>query len=161
METAKMTKVLIALNYDIPSKKVAEVGFSMAKAMNAEVILLHVTSDPVYFSSTAYPPISGLTDSPDMDPLEFDSDDRLKKASQHFLDCSKRQLGDTSIQTLVKDGDFAETILKTAKEQQADVIIVGSQKRGRFGNKMMGSVTERVLQHSTIPLIIIPAQHTD
>jgi hypothetical protein len=40
---------------------VAEVGFSMAKSMNAEVILLHVISDPIYYSSTEYSPIMGLT----------------------------------------------------------------------------------------------------
>ena len=41
-----MKKVLIALDYDKTSKKVAAAGYTMAKAMNAEVILLHVISDP-------------------------------------------------------------------------------------------------------------------
>ena len=49
-----MKKVLIALDYDPTAKKVAEVGFEFAKAMGAEVVLLHVISDPVYYSSTDY-----------------------------------------------------------------------------------------------------------
>ena len=60
MKTNKMKKVLIALDYNPTAQKVAEAGFSMAKAMNAEVILLHVISDPVYYSSTEYSPIMGF-----------------------------------------------------------------------------------------------------
>jgi len=38
------------MDYDETSQKVAEVGFSMAKAMNAETVLLHVISEqPVYY----------------------------------------------------------------------------------------------------------------
>ena len=36
-------------------------GYSFAKAMGAEVILLHVISDPVYYSSPEYSPIMGFT----------------------------------------------------------------------------------------------------
>jgi nucleotide-binding universal stress UspA family protein len=45
MKTIKMKKVLIALDYNPTAQKVAEVGFSMAKSMNAEVSLLHVIAD--------------------------------------------------------------------------------------------------------------------
>ena len=38
-----MKKILIALDYNPTAQKVAEVGFSMAKSMNAKVLLLHVT----------------------------------------------------------------------------------------------------------------------
>lgn len=34
----KMKKVLIALDYDPTAQKVAEIGFSIAKAMKAEII---------------------------------------------------------------------------------------------------------------------------
>ena len=50
MKATKIQKVLIAMDYDETSQKVAEVGFSMAKAMNAETVLLHVISEqPVYY----------------------------------------------------------------------------------------------------------------
>ena len=52
-----MKKVLIALDYDPTAKKVAEVGFEFAKTMGAEIVLMHVISDPVYYSSVNY---SGL-----------------------------------------------------------------------------------------------------
>jgi nucleotide-binding universal stress UspA family protein len=158
MKTNKMRKVMIALDYNPTAQKVAETGFSMAKAMNAEVILLHVISDPVYYSSTEYSPIMGFTGNMDKVPLQLDSVDGLKNASQLFLDKSKHHLGDESIQTLVKEGDFAESILKAAKDLHADIIVMGSHSQKWLENIVMGSVTEKVLHHTSIPLFIIPTK---
>ena len=117
MKPTKSIKVLIALDYDKTAIKVAETGYAMAKSMNAEVTLLHVMSDPLYYASTEYSPIMGLTDSMGVDPLQFDSDDRLKKVSQHFLEKIKHHLGDESIITDLEEGDFADTILIKQKVQ--------------------------------------------
>jgi nucleotide-binding universal stress UspA family protein len=157
----KMKKVLIALDYNPTAQKVAEVGFSMAKAMHAEVTLLHVISDLMYYSSTEYSPIMGFGGYMNMDSLQLDSIDGLKKATQHFLDKSKRHLGDKTIQTLIKEGDFAESILNAAKELHADIIVMGSHSRKWLENIVMGSVTEKVLHHTSIPLFIIPTKKHD
>lgn len=153
-----MQKVLIALDYNPTAQKVAEAGFSMAKAMNAEIILLHVISDPVYYSSTDYSPIMGFNGFLEMGHSQPDNVDSLKKASQQFLDKSKQHLGDKTIQTLVLEGDFAESILKTAKDLPADIIVMGTHSRKWLENIVMGSVTEKVLNHTTIPLFIIPTK---
>ena len=157
MKITKMKKVLIALDYNPSAQKVAETGFSLAKTMGAEVILLHVMSDPVYYSSTEYSPIMGFTGM-DMSPVQLESIDGLKRASQYFLDKSKHHLGDDTIQTLVKEGDFAEAILESAKELHAEVIVMGSHSRKWMEKIVMGSVTEKVLNNTSIPLFIIPTK---
>ena len=158
MKTINMKKVLIALDYNPTAQKVAEIGFSMAKSMNAEVILLHVISDPMYYSSMEYSPIMGFNGYMDMGPMQLNSVDGLKKASQHFLDKSKQHLGDKTIKTLVKEGDFADSILEAAKEVHADIIVMGSHSRKWLENILMGSVTEKVLHHTSIPLFIVPTK---
>jgi nucleotide-binding universal stress UspA family protein len=94
----------------------------------------------------------------ELDPIQLESIDGLIKASQVFLDKSKEHLGDETIKTLVKEGDFADTILKTAKSEHADVIVMGSHSRKWLENMVMGSVTEKVLHHTSIPLLIIPTK---
>ena len=157
-KTNKMKKVLIALDYNQTAQKVAEVGFSVAKSMNAEVILLHVITDPVFYSTTGYSPIMGFNGYMDMGPVQLDSVDGLKNASLQYLDKSKQHLGDKTIQTIVKEGDFADVILETAKELHADIIVVGSHSRKWLENILMGSVTEKVLHHTLIPLLIVPTK---
>jgi nucleotide-binding universal stress UspA family protein len=158
MKKINKRKVLIALDYNPTAKKVAETGFSMAKSMNAEIILLHVISDPIYYSSPEYSPIMGFNDNFVLGAMQYNNVDELKKASQYFLDKFKQNLGDANIKTIVKDGDFADSILETAKEEHADIIVIGSHSRKWLENIVMGSVTEEVLHHTSIPLFIVPTR---
>jgi nucleotide-binding universal stress UspA family protein len=153
-----MKKVLIALDYDPTAKKVAEVGFEFAKTMGAEIVLLHVISDPVYYSSTDYSPIMGFNGFLNTDPLQLNTMEVLKTASLNFLDKTRIHLGDKTIQTLVEEGDFADSIIKTAKKMHTDLIILGSHSQKWLENIVMGSVTEEVLRQSDIPLLIIPTK---
>lgn len=153
-----MKKVLIALDYNPTSQKIAETGYSMAKAMSADVILLHVIAEPTYYSTLEYSPIVGFTGFMDLGPEQLDSVDALKNTSQNFLNKLKHHLGDTAIQTFVKEGDLAESILKTAKEVHANIIVMGSHSRKWLENIVMGSVTEKVLNNTSIPLFIIPTK---
>jgi len=157
----KIKKVLIALDYDQSAKQVAEQGFSMAKEMGAEVILLHVITDMVYYASTEYSPIVGFTGFMDQSLMQLDTKEGLEKATLQFLEKFKKHLGDENIQTVVKNGEFSKTILQTAKEMHADVIAIGSHSRKWLEDVIMGSVTQEVLHHTTIPLFIIPTRKKD
>lgn len=153
-----MKKVLIALDYNPSSQKVAETGYALAKAMNAQTVLLHVASDATYYSSLNYSPIMGFGGFINSYLIETDSLEEIKKAAQIFLDKAKGHLNDDKIKTIVKDGDFAELILKTAKRLNADIIVMGTHSRRGLEKILMGSVAEKVLQHSSIPLFIIPTK---
>jgi len=155
MYTSTMKKVLIALDFDPTAQKVSEAGYSFAKSMGAEVVLLHVIVDPLYYSSIESFPIIGYTGSL-ITPLQILNTEETKKESGLFLDKIKLHLNDDAIQTLIKEGDFADIILKTANELQVDVIVMGSHSRRWLEEILMGSVTESVMHRTNIPLFIIP-----
>jgi nucleotide-binding universal stress UspA family protein len=157
MKTDKMKKVLIALDYNLTAQKVAEKGFSLARAMGAETILLHVIADETYYTIIQYSQRIGFMGFSASEASHL-FDDGLENAMKHFLDRSKLYLGDKSIQTIVKEGDFAESILKTAKDTHADVIVMGSHSRKWLEDIVMGSVTEKVLLHTSLPMFIIPTK---
>lgn len=158
LEGNNMKKVLIALDYNPTAQKVAEAGYSLAKSMAAEVVLLHIITDSVYYSTPGYSPIMGYTGYVDVGPTVLESVDGLKNASLQYLDKTRQHLNDKTIQTLVKEGDLADTILKTAKELQSDIIVIGSHSQKWLENIVMGSVSEKVLQDSSIPLFIVPTK---
>jgi nucleotide-binding universal stress UspA family protein len=151
-----MKKVLIALDYDPNSQKVAEKGHLLAKTMGAEVILLHVVSNPTYYPPTEHVRIMGFVSYMEKVPLKLDTVEGLKKASQLFLDKSKKSLDDKTIKTLIKEGDFTESILETAKDLNVEVIVMGSHSHSWLEKINMGSITEKVLHQTTIPMYIVP-----
>jgi nucleotide-binding universal stress UspA family protein len=156
MKIEKIKKVLIAVDFDPSAQKVAEKGFSLTKAIGAEVILLHVISDPLDYYLAEHITIMGFVGFSDPINLPLDNAGQPKKVSQDFLDKLKKHLGDANIKTVIKEGNFAESILMTAKDLNADFIVMGSHSRKWLENIVMGSVTEKVLFHSSIPLFIIP-----
>ena len=78
--------------------------------------------------------------------------------AQGYLNKSKRHLGDKKIQTVVKSGVLGETILNTASEVKADMIVLGTHSRRGLEKILVGSVAENVLRHSSIPVLIIPTK---
>jgi nucleotide-binding universal stress UspA family protein len=156
MKTQKITKVLIALDYDPTAQKVAETGFRFAKSLDAEITLLHVILDPLKYSSADYSPIMGFTGYADIGPMETDSVDELKNAARKYLDKAKHHLGDDATKTLIREGDIAESILEASKAIHADMIVIGSFSRKLLDKIFMGSVTEKVMQLTKVPLLIIP-----
>jgi nucleotide-binding universal stress UspA family protein len=156
-----MTKILIALDYDPTAQKVAEVGYSYAKLLNAEITLLHVINDPVFYYSKEYSPIMGFSGYLEAGRYQLETVEGIIAASQFFLDATKRHLGDETIKTQVKEGDFADEILKVAQKQKIDIIVLGSHSKKWLENIIMGSVTEKVLRQTIIPLLIIPTKKHD
>ena len=155
-----MKKILIALDYDPSAEKVAETGYQLAKAMNAEVILLHVTAEAAYYAGMDYSPVMGFAGFSSMANLNVaDMANALQKESEHFLQQSKQHLNDDSITTVVADGETAETILFIAREKQADVIVMGSHSRSGLDKLLMGSVSEKVMHHTDVPLFIVPVKN--
>jgi len=152
-----MKKVLIALDYDPTAQKVAEQGYSLAKAMGAEVILMHVVNDPINYTMTDFSPIMGYGGFMDIDKFQ-PTLENLKTASLHFLEKAKHHLGDETIQTKITDGEISDSILKTAKDIHADIIVVGSHSRKWLENIVVGSVAKDVLNNTKIPLYIIPTK---
>jgi len=153
-----MKKVLIALDYGPTAQKVAEAGYSFAKSLNAQITLVHVIADPLYYTSTAYSPIMGFDGYMSIATFQPDAINGIQKASQDFLNKTKTHLGDESIETMVIEGDTALAILEAADRMHADTIVMGTHSQKWLEAIVMGSVTEKVLHHALIPMFIIPTK---
>lgn len=56
----------------------------------------------------------------------------------------------------VKQGDVVDTILQTATETNADLLVMPTEGRNGFFDALRGSTTERVLQRVGCPLLTVP-----
>jgi nucleotide-binding universal stress UspA family protein len=163
MKTKKTSKILIAIDFNPTAQKVAEMGHDLAKTMDAETILLHVIPESMNFNSVGHVTVMGYAGyaQTEMGNLQVESAEALKSAANQFLDKTCEHLGDKSIKTVVKEGDLADSILEAAKENHVDFIVLGSHSQKWLENIIMGSVAEKVLRLTTIPLYIIPTKKTN
>jgi nucleotide-binding universal stress UspA family protein len=158
LKTYTMKKILIALDNNAGAQKIAESGNELAQALHAETILLHVTSHSTDYSSLNYSPILGFDSFSNLDVVQTETMQKLKRTAEDYLDNVKLNLGDETIETVVKEGDYAENILQTAKEMNVDIIVMGTHSRKGLDKVLLGSLAENVLHHTTIPLFIIPVK---
>jgi len=55
----------------------------------------------------------------------------------------------------VETGDAADEILITAKKHAADLIVVGYKGYGKEGRFLLGSVTDKVVRHASISVMVV------
>ncbi|WP_445452906.1 universal stress protein [Flavobacterium sp. 25HG05S-40] len=150
-----MKKVLIALDYGISARKIAEQGYNLAKSMKAKVTLLHVVADETYYSGIDAGPFMGFYG---YDFFNIDDKNTLMESSLNFLEKIKSHLKDPDIEIIAEKGDFSTVILDVATRNHTSIIVLGAHSKNWLVKTVMGSVTESVLSNSKIPMFIIPVK---
>lgn len=56
-------------------------------------------------------------------------------------------------------GNSGEAIIAAAKEEKADLIVVGTRGMGKVRRTFIGSVSDYVLRHSDAPVLICHVRH--
>jgi nucleotide-binding universal stress UspA family protein len=57
--------------------------------------------------------------------------------------------------TLICCGGPARIIVQVAQSEGCDIIVIGSRGLSEFAGMVLGSVTHRVLRHSTVPVLVV------
>ena len=62
------------------------------------------------------------------------------------------------IDTLVVEGDAAETIVAVAQDGNADLLVMGTEGLSGVKKLMLGSTARRVLKRTDVPVLAVPAR---
>jgi nucleotide-binding universal stress UspA family protein len=157
MKNIIFKKVLIALDYNPTAKKVAEVGYSIANAMGADCLLVHILSTPIIYTSLNYDPIMGFSGFEALENYQLNAE-LLSKSANKYLDKVKKHLGDSNVETIVKEREFDDQIMETALNYNADLIVMGTHSQQWLEKILVGSTTESIIQISKIPIVIVPTK---
>jgi len=82
----------------------------------------------------------------------------LKEVLQAFSEEVNTGAGDQSFVTddiLIRTGAPAEVIVETAKEQNCDLIVMGTHGHGVIADVLIGSTAKWVVRQSPIPVLVI------
>lgn len=142
-----VTNILVALDLSQASAAITERVTGLAKALGAQVWLLHV-ADPD-------PSFVGWEVDPGVIRDELARKYREEHRELQRLGQEMRASGVESTALLVQ-GPTAEKILAEAGRLKADLIVIGSYGKGGVRRLVFGSTSEDVLQASAIPVLVVP-----
>jgi len=141
-----MKKILVPVDGSKFALNAVEKAKELAKAFDSEIILLNII--PVYPGAFSTYSIS--------EGLKINLLKEAKINSAKILDSAKKRLdGYEKVTTVSLEGNIADEILNYAKENDVDMIIMGSQGLSNLHNIFIGSVTRKVALQATKPIMII------
>ena len=81
----------------------------------------------------------------------------FRKVGEETLEASLKYFDDFEgkVNTLLKAGDPADVIIKEAEEGEYDILVMGSRGLGTFSRAMLGSVSNKVLNHVGINVLAV------
>ena len=143
-------KILVPIDGSLNSYRGLGYATDLARKYGAEVCLIHVMEQPVY----AYSAPSGI-----LFPTEYFTG--MKEHAEALLARRKRELVSKGVRTttVLRSGSPSDQILKASKG--FDLIVLGSRGLGRFKSLMLGSVSNTVVQRSTVPVLIVRPEEGD
>jgi nucleotide-binding universal stress UspA family protein len=139
-------KILLPTDGSDLSSKAIQGGLAFAKALHARVVGLTVVEPYSYSNLSEYRPET-------LDNYE----ERMMKTAAERLGKVADAAAQASIpfETLtVKSFSPFEAIIDTAKAKGCDVIFMASHGRRGLSAVLLGSETQKVLTHSTIPVMV-------
>ncbi len=151
-----MKKILIAVDYNPVSEKVAEQGYELAKSLNAEVCLIHVLDD-VGFYGAQYPTFMGYDGYSGMGP-DLDVAMEMRNIAEEFLEKARTHLDDPQVKTHLAEGDTAKTIMAYGEEWGANILVMGTHSHSVLEKLLLGTVAEKILEKTKIPVYLVPVK---
>jgi len=150
-------RILVGTDFSDCSKEALEDGVFLAQQFGAELYLVHVFEMPVYILG-----MGGIPgpETPEMVAWIASSREREKKR----LDLLSEKVRREGVQAhpILKEGTPFREILQAARENAADLIVLGTHGRTGLDRLMTGSVAERVVRHAPCPVFLVkPKALTD
>jgi nucleotide-binding universal stress UspA family protein len=140
----KLRRLLFATDFSAASEQAREVAFALATTFDADLTVLHVLEPPPY----PYP-LSLVESARSVVGAELD---RVTDALRHDGVRAERML---------LEGSPAAEIIATAEEHGLDWIVLGTHGRRAITRLLMGSVSERVVRLSRVPVLTVPSPPGD
>lgn len=138
-----LRKVLVPIDFSETSTKALPYASELARALRAEVTLIHVTEPPPA-SEFAY-------------PMSAEMEKQVRKSAEELLLRVQREAFEEAIETeaIVRSGAPYQEIVRAAARLESDLIILTTHGHTGFNRALLGSTAERVVRHSPCPALVV------
>ena len=151
MEYPKYKKVLFCTDFSENSDYAFEFAFGIAKRDEGLLYVLHVIPENPHQTLT-----EALTSEENLEKIqkaiEEDLDNEYKERYVKKIEDGVR------FEIVTKSGRADDEIIKFAKQEKVDIVVMGTHGRTGIEHVFFGSVAEKVLRHSPFPVLIIPSK---
>ncbi|MGD9808048.1 MAG: universal stress protein [Deferribacterales bacterium] len=143
----KVTKILYPTDFSDPSACALYYAAEMAKKFDAELVMMHVLLDESQMVSFYLPQLT-------VQNLSKDMEDGAKAKMVEFVE-NTRALEGIEYSTVMVKGIADDEIIKYAKENGIDMIVLGTHGRTGLEHVIFGSTAEKVVRSAPCPVLTV------
>jgi nucleotide-binding universal stress UspA family protein len=139
-----MKTIFVATDFSPAARNASMYGMELAKAFNARLILFN-----------AYQPLP----TPVNEPAVIVTPGDVRKLVEQNLEAEARSINMwhvVTVETRCKEGDASTSILESAKDNNADIVIAGMKGSSKRLGRLFGSTVTDLIRKAALPLIIVP-----
>jgi nucleotide-binding universal stress UspA family protein len=149
-----ITRILCPVDFSECSDHALRYAQDLAEAFGAELKLLHVVEVPFLPSYS----MAGVPDlSMPIEQLEEGAREHLEKV----LERTRQQVEGIEVSGEVRPGTAFVEIIDTAREMDADLIVMGTHGRSGLKQLLIGSVAEKVVRKAPCPVLTVKHPEQD
>ncbi|HSB30977.1 MAG TPA: universal stress protein [Candidatus Sulfobium mesophilum] len=137
-----MKKILMAHDGSKSSEKALKKALQVAETFGSSLTILSVIPE-LYLTELMALDRARILDTMTKETREMM--EKIKAKSKHLK----------SLKTVIRQGDPADEILKTAEKIKADVIITGSHGRHGAQRFLLGSVSSKIVDHAECDVLVV------
>lgn len=142
----EIKKILFPVDYIENSSKILPYVLSMAEKYESMIYLLHVVPNIDKWGVHYLP-------HPSMKTFQAEAMEGAKKAMEKL--CNDQLKGCPNFKRLLVSGDPAIEILNMVEAEGIDLVIMGTHGRKGLEQVFFGSVAEKVVKKSPVPVFVI------
>ncbi len=150
-EPRPIDTILVATDFGQSATAALEHAIALAERFDAAVDVLHVWSrTPRPFGGIALE----VAGQPPRSVNQITQENAQEGLEQLLLEHGSKS--ERIRESLLREGDTADTILQTAHEGDYDLVTMGTRGRSGVGRMLAGSIAEQVLRHARCPVLMVP-----
>lgn len=144
--------ILVPHDFSSSANHAAAIARDEAKLHGAKIVLLHVIDLPYQIQ-----PDTAIVPQPGGAPISV-KDYAVSTAEGHLNDLSTR-LGKDGVHAtgFIRVGNPVDEILRFIDDEKVDLVAMGTHGRTGLSHLLMGSVAERIVRASKVPVLTIRA----
>ena len=149
MEYPKYKKVLFCTDFSENADYAFEFAYGIAKRDEGLLYILHVIPENPH---QAY--VENSIDGETLVKIQRGiEEDLVNNFKERYI---RKIEGEIEFETVTRSGREDNEIIKFAKQEKVDIIVMGTHGNTGIEHVFFGSVAEKVLRHSPFPVFIIP-----
>lgn len=157
-------KILVTIDFSDITEQVLARSVILAKAMQAEVFLLHVveaSEDQIIYDydMTMMGPGQTMLHANDRSEIRDQLAQRFRREHKTLQEYSKDfRNKEIDCKSLMIQGEAVATVLASIEKLSIDFIVVGSHGKGAISQLLLGSTSKDLIKKTPIPIYLIPAK---